>query len=227
MKHKRSAQLFLCHSHSDKPFVRRLARDLASVSVDVWLDEWELQPGDSLHGCIGAALDSVAYVGVVLSPDSITSNWCNAELQHALAREKKTGTKVAIPCLYRRVAVPPFLLDRLYANFSQSYFIALTQLAGVLHRLDSRDLSEAIAERRPKSLDGVTDCLMAAGWTGPRYLNAKDYETLRSLLKKAGVYLVGDELDMIGDEADVPASGSRAKAKKKPVVRKRRIRIKK
>ena len=40
-----AAQLFLCHSHSDKPFVRRLAKDLSELSVDVWLDEWELIPG--------------------------------------------------------------------------------------------------------------------------------------------------------------------------------------
>jgi hypothetical protein len=26
----------------------------------VWMDEWELEPGDSLHGVIGEALSSVA-----------------------------------------------------------------------------------------------------------------------------------------------------------------------
>jgi hypothetical protein len=224
---KQAAQLFLCHSHSDKPFVRKLARDLASVNVNVWLDEWELQPGDSLHACVGAALESVAYVGVVLSPDSVTSNWCNAELQHALARERKTGKKVAIPILHRRVAVPPFLLDRLYANFSKSYLTALTQLAGFLHGVDVRDLSEALLESPPKDIDDVSDRLVAAGWSGPRYLNAKDYEALRKLLKKAGVHLVGDEFDMVGNESDAPLPPKKGRGKKKPVIRKMRLRIKK
>ena len=60
---RHAAQFFLCHSHSDKPFVRRLARDLSELAVDVWLDEWELAPGDSLHGCIGDAISSVAIRG--------------------------------------------------------------------------------------------------------------------------------------------------------------------
>jgi hypothetical protein len=49
--------LFLCHSSKDKKFVRQLAEELTELSVDVWLDEWELQPGDSLHECIGSALE--------------------------------------------------------------------------------------------------------------------------------------------------------------------------
>ena len=77
-------QLFLCHSSKDKEFVRRLASDLKELSVRVWLDEWELEPGDSLHDCIGSALQESAYVGVVLSPDSVASKWCNRELQTAL-----------------------------------------------------------------------------------------------------------------------------------------------
>ena len=80
-------QLFLCHSAKDKAFVRRLASELTELSVGVWLDEWELEVGDSLHECIGTAIDAAAYVGVVLSPNSAASKWCQRELQTSLARE--------------------------------------------------------------------------------------------------------------------------------------------
>src|SRR6266404_4739424 len=106
--------LFLCHSSKDKKFVRQLADELTELSVDVWLDEWELQPGDSLHECIGSALESSAYIGIVLSPDSVESKWCRSELQAALAREMNLSRKLALPILCRRVSLPIFLADRLY-----------------------------------------------------------------------------------------------------------------
>lgn len=86
--------IFLCHSHTDKVFVRQLAKDLEFLDVAVWFDEWELSVGDSLHGCIGAALNCAAFIGVVLSPDSIMSKWCRDELEQALSREKRTGAKI-------------------------------------------------------------------------------------------------------------------------------------
>jgi hypothetical protein len=45
---KRKPDLFLSHSSRDKIFVRKLANSMSRCGIDVWLDEWELQAGDSL-----------------------------------------------------------------------------------------------------------------------------------------------------------------------------------
>ena len=190
-------QIFLCHSHTDKPFVRKLARDLSSLGVDVWMDEWELEPGDSLHGCIGKALSSVAYVGVVLSPDSVSSRWCQSELDQALTREKSTSGKLVIPLLHRRVSAPPFLAGRLYVDFSRSYFTALTMLAGFLNRLPTREVAEALSHRSPKTLDAAVACLEAAGWKGTKYVEAIDFEKIRKIFKRSGVDLDSDQFDLV------------------------------
>src|SRR5437899_45017 len=105
--------VFLCHSHADKPFVRRIAKELDELNVDVWLDEWELSTGDSLHDCIGSALDASAYVAVTLSRHSIRSKWCRSELRAALAREMTLNRNLVLPILRQRVRVPAFLADRL------------------------------------------------------------------------------------------------------------------
>lgn len=194
---KKQAQIFLCHSHADKPFVRRLAGHLSGLGVHVWLDEWELEPGDSLHGCIGRALQTVAHVGVVLSPDSVSSRWCQSELEQALTREKSTGDKVAIPLLHRRVSPPPFLEGRLYVDFSRSYYAALTQVAGFLNKLPVREITEAIARRKPKSVDDAVACLEAAGWKGMKYVKAADYEQVRRILQRSGVNLDSDQFDIV------------------------------
>ena len=39
--------VFLSHNHNDKPFVRKLARDLENHGVHYWLDEAEMKIGDS------------------------------------------------------------------------------------------------------------------------------------------------------------------------------------
>ena len=221
-----SAQLFLCHSHSDKPFVRRLAKDLSELSVDVWLDDWELAPGDSLHDRVGNALSTVAYVGVVLSPDSVKSNWCRSEVQQGLAREKRTGSKVVIPLLHKRVATPPFLEDRLYPNFSKSYMVALAQLAAFVHQLPQRELAEGLAEERPKTLDQVKHLLESIGWKGVRYLSPEDYDTLRAILKRVGVSITEDEFDLVPRPPQPRKKAARKKGPKKKAARRKVVRKK-
>jgi hypothetical protein len=203
----------------DKPFVRRLAGHLSGLGVHVWLDEWELEPGDSLHGCIGHALHTVSHVGVVLSPASVSSRWCQSELEQALAREKAKGEKIAIPLLYRRVSPPPFLAGRLYADFSRSYFAALTQLGGFLNKLPVREINEAIALRKPKTVEDTVACLEAAGWKGMKYVEAADFEQVRKIFGQAGVNLNDDQFEL------VLGAKRRSPAQKKPLVR--RIQVKK
>ncbi|WP_419723310.1 TIR domain-containing protein [Streptosporangium roseum] len=40
----------LSHNHRGKAHVRALAVQLRLVGADVWLDEWEIMPGDSIVG---------------------------------------------------------------------------------------------------------------------------------------------------------------------------------
>ena len=42
-------KVFLCHASEDKErFVEQFANDLIHRGIDVWFDEWEMLPGDSL-----------------------------------------------------------------------------------------------------------------------------------------------------------------------------------
>lgn len=79
-----SIRVFLSHNHNDKPFVRKLARDLENHGVRYWLDEAEMKIGDSLIQKIREGIDSVDYFAVVLSPDSINAPWVVNELDVAM-----------------------------------------------------------------------------------------------------------------------------------------------
>lgn len=189
--------IFLCHSAKDKRFVRRLAHDLATLGFNVWFDEWALELGDSLHECIGKALLESSYVAVILSPDSVESRWCKDELCQALSQEKKRNSKIVIPVLYRRVEPPPFLEDRLYCNFSSSYFVALLQIAGLMVGHSSEDIAR-VGGPRPKSLEDVYKKLFESDLATKKYVRASDFRKIQTILQNHGIELASDVLQIIG-----------------------------
>jgi TIR domain len=194
-----SPHLFLCHSSADKKFVEKLALDLTELGVRVWLDKWELKAGDSIHGCIEVALSTSAFVGVVVSPDSMTSRWCKEELNAALAREIQSGRKVVLPLFYRSVPLPTFLVDRLYVDFRRRRFPALAELAAFIHDLNKRELATLTSQTRLRSLEDVRSLLLRLGWRNTKrvYLPRKEYETIRKYLRQVGVEITSDEFELL------------------------------
>ena len=110
--------IFLAHSSQDKFFVRRLAEELRKNGVNIWIDEAEIKVGDSLTEKIGKAIKETDYFGVVLSHNSINSEWVQKELQIANQKEIREGKIVVLPILMESVEIPPFLSDKLYADFT-------------------------------------------------------------------------------------------------------------
>src|SRR5437588_12902779 len=79
-----SSGIFLSHAHEDKPFVRRLARDLQDAGIKVWVDEAEMGVGESLIAKIEASISEMDYVGAVISPHSKDSQWVKREIKLAM-----------------------------------------------------------------------------------------------------------------------------------------------
>ena len=92
---------FVSHNHKDKPVVRPFAAKLRLGGVDIWLDEWELRPGDSLPGKVGAALGTVDTVLLCWSRNASESEWVRSELEAAIVRrmEERDGFRIIPVCL--------------------------------------------------------------------------------------------------------------------------------
>lgn len=112
--------VFLSYSSKDKEFTRRLAERLVQANVKVWLDEVELNIGDSLMMRISAAIESTDFVAVVLSHRSVQSSWVQSELQMAMTRELADRKVRVLPIVIEPCKLPMFLQDKLYADFSNS-----------------------------------------------------------------------------------------------------------
>lgn len=111
--------VFLSHSSKDNAFTRKLAERLRDAGVRVWLDEAEINIGDSLLTKISAAIESTDFVAVIISHNSVQSNWVQTELQMAMSRELADKKVRVLPIVIEPCELPMFLRDKLYADFSK------------------------------------------------------------------------------------------------------------
>jgi signal transduction histidine kinase len=111
--------IFLSHTWSDKPFARKLGDELRRSGAKVWIDEAEIRLGDSLIQKVGEGIDTCDYLGVILSPEAVASEWVSREVELAVNREIAGKRVIALPLLYRRCKIPIFLSSKLYADFTE------------------------------------------------------------------------------------------------------------
>jgi hypothetical protein len=111
---------FISHGNRDKTFVLRLAGDLRTrEGIDAWLDQWEINPGDRIPERIEEGLSEADVFILVLSPESVNSQWVDYERQAWLMmqideekrakEESRPPTRRLIPVLYRDCQKPAFL----------------------------------------------------------------------------------------------------------------------
>ena len=81
-------QVFMSHASEDKDrFVVPFATRLRARGLDVWLDKWEMLPGDSLVKKIFTeGIDQAAAIIVVVSATSVTKRWVSEELDAAVVK---------------------------------------------------------------------------------------------------------------------------------------------
>jgi hypothetical protein len=154
--------IFLSHNKADKPFARRLATDLEHQGIRYWLDEAEIKVGDSLIEKIRDGIDNMAYVAVILSPDSVASGWVQREVDVAMNQEIQGRRVKVLPVMYRECALPGFLLGKRYADFTGTteYAVAFEGLV--------KDVGVVFNKRafNPDGADGTLARALDKAWKG-------------------------------------------------------------
>jgi HEAT repeat protein len=128
MRDETTRDVFLSYSSDDRRFAERLARDLVDHRLRVWWDRWEMKVGDSLVSKIQEGIQSSSWLAVVLSPNSVESNWVKRELASAIIDEISSDQVRVLPLLLADCSIPPFLRDKIYADFRASYEAGLASL---------------------------------------------------------------------------------------------------
>lgn len=126
---------FLSHNSKDKPFARRLKKELEAFDIACWIDESEIHFGESLISKISSAIHEIDVVVAIISSNSVSSPWVNRELEWALNREITNSKIIVIPILIDKCDIPFFLRDKLYGDFlsKQLFLHNCKRLADAIH----------------------------------------------------------------------------------------------
>jgi hypothetical protein len=128
------SSIFLSHTSIDKPFVEKLAKNLKRIGVEVWYDKWEIGIGESITWKIESGIRGNEYLGIVLSPEALQSEWVRGELSAAWVKQMQSKKVFILPILYRECEIPLLLADKKYADFRFNYddgFQTLAQAFGI------------------------------------------------------------------------------------------------
>ena len=139
--------VFISYSHIDKEFAERLIATLIQRRVPIWIDSIEMNVGDSFLTKIQGALKDSDFLAIVLSPNSIASEWCTKELNAGLSRELSEKKVVVLPLLLEDCDIPMFLQDKKYADFRTDFDTGLEDFLGPLQVLISEHLFRTNNER--------------------------------------------------------------------------------
>jgi hypothetical protein len=110
-------RIFISYSRLDRDFATRLAKSLADLGADVWIDYEDIPAGLKWSSAIQEGLDTSDGLLVIISPESMVSSNVEDEWQYFLDSKRPV-----IPILYKPAKIH-FQLHRLqYVDFSVTRF---------------------------------------------------------------------------------------------------------
>lgn len=116
--------IFLSHNSADKTWVKKLAFDIENDSrgkgLKVFLDEWDILKSGNIPEEVSLALGKSNYLGFVLSPKAIKSNWVTSEWTAKFMSDQFSGRKSIIPLMYKHCEVPTLIAAINYIDFTSN-----------------------------------------------------------------------------------------------------------
>jgi TIR domain len=131
--------IFISYSHQDREFVDRLALQLVQNRINVWVDRWELNVGDSLLSRIQDAITGASALLVVLSRASVSSAWVEKEINSGLVRELEEHRVIVLPVLIEDCQIPVFLREKVYADFRSNFDAGLKRILESVARISNAE----------------------------------------------------------------------------------------
>lgn len=122
------ARVFISHRTTDMSEAICLANAIRNAGHDVWLDDWELAPGDSVIEEIQAGLSGAEYVVLCLSSHGIMSNWISREWMSTLARQLDSESVRLLPVRLTGGSLPEIMRDIKYADLVTDWSNGLKDL---------------------------------------------------------------------------------------------------
>ncbi len=88
---------FISYSHKDKEFATRLHARMQQEGLRVWFAPEDLKAGKKIHEQIDEGIRVYDKLLLVISPESMKSDWVELEIRKARDRERKESRKMFFP----------------------------------------------------------------------------------------------------------------------------------
>ena len=126
------ANVFISYRRDDVREAEKLANEIRAAGHQVWLDEWNINLGDSIVGQINEGLEAANYVVICYSSSGVSSQWMSREWMSVLARQLNGHGIKLVPVRLTGGTPPAILADILYVDLIKDWSGGITRLLGVI-----------------------------------------------------------------------------------------------
>lgn len=134
-KLKHSPKIFISYAHEDKSVAKQIAVDLKIAGFTAWIDEFEIEVGESITEKINLALSECDFFIVIISDNFIRKPYPMKELNSAIHKQASSKKPYIFPIRIDNVEIPNLISDILYADFYSNYSLGLSQLIKGLKKI--------------------------------------------------------------------------------------------
>jgi hypothetical protein len=139
---------------SPRQYARPLTDALAKNAVSVWIDEAEIELGESVIDAVNSGLRLAQYVIVLVTDSFLAQGWTRKELNAAFMREVAGRDTVVLPILAieptRWAEEFPLVADKLYIRWS----LGVEEIAGTVAKRFARQPGEDWVHEHPQKYRG-------------------------------------------------------------------------
>jgi len=146
-------KIFISYSRKDLDFVDKFAEDLQQAGYDVWYDLTDLEGGDHWADELQAAIDESDVYVLVISPNSVDSEWVEKEFIYADSKDKRI-----VPVFYEQTDLPLWLINIHYVDIQGRKY--KENFPQILEAFDDDGKPAAPVHRTAKGTRGLSPTLI-------------------------------------------------------------------
>src|SRR5258708_24104188 len=109
--------VFLSHSSKDNAVVHAIAEKLRADGLRVWLDDWEIRPGDHVQAKIEEGLEHSRVLVLCMSANAFGADWVHLESGMFRFRDPLNKERRFIPLRLDEAPIKGSLAQFLYINW--------------------------------------------------------------------------------------------------------------
>lgn len=110
-----SSRFFISYSSKDAHPCSRIAGALQKAGFETWLDQKDILIGQPILDRVSQGIESESeYVIILISRNSISSEWCKLELRMAYQKELMLRRIAVLPIVIDAVTIPPEVRTKKY-----------------------------------------------------------------------------------------------------------------